>query len=351
MLLGEWPQNSCGYCRKIEENGGVSDRIRHLNTPHDVPQELLDNPYSLYASPTILEVYFNNACNLGCLYCYSVLSSTIEAEDKKFGYFKKAGVEIKPEETHYKELVSSFWEWFPTGFIKLKRFNVLGGEPFYQKELDKLLDMIEQYPNKDCILTIVTNLMVSTHRLEKYISRFEDLVKTKKLKRIDITCSIDCWGVEQEYVRWGLDIVQWENNFKLLMKHKWIYLSINQTITPLTIKSMPDLLIKLADWRKDRHIGHWFSTADPSPLYLKSEIFGKHEFENDANNILKLMPQDTEENINAYQYMQGIFKQILSSETQNIEQIQNLIIYLEEKDRRRNTDWTTTFPWLKKYVV
>ena len=60
------------------------------------------------------------------------------------------------------------------------------------------------------------------------------------------------------------------------------------------------------------------------------------------------MPHDTSENKEAYKYMQGIFKQILAA-TQNINEIRNLIIFLNEKDRRRKTNWRQTFPWLIKY--
>jgi organic radical activating enzyme len=348
MLAGSWPKNSCQYCKNIEANLGISDRIRHLTLQHPVPEELQLDSQAVRVSPTILEIYFNNTCNLGCLYCHSTLSSTIEAENKKFGYFKKSDVEIKVDKVHYKDLIDSFWEWFPVGFKKVKKFHVLGGEPFYQKELNQLINIIDQNPNQDCILTLVTNLMISKEKLEPYIIKFKKLLSEKKLKRIDITCSIDCWGEPQEYVRWGLNLKQWEENFKYLMSNKWLYININQTITPLTIKTMPKLLEKLSEWRQERHVGHWFSAAEPCDPWMKSEIFGKCEFETDAEKILQLMPRDNEENKIAYQYMDGIFKQILV-DTIDKKQIDNLLIYLEEKDRRRNTNWKKVFPWLVKY--
>jgi organic radical activating enzyme len=348
MLDGKWPESSCGYCRKIEEVGGTSDRMRHLSIPNLTPIELENDPTATTVHPTILEVYFNNACNLGCLYCGSQLSSNIETENRKFGNFKKFGVEIIANENHFQELVPYFWKWFKHGFPRIKRLHILGGEPFYQKEFDKVLDMIDQYPNPDCELNIVTNLMVPKKRIEEFIDRFKKLLAARKLKRVDITCSIDCWGPQQEYVRYGLNLSQWEENFKLLLTNKWIYLNINQTVSALTIKTMPELLIKLADWRNDRHIGHWFGGVTPGPSYLKGEIFGDTEFTEDVDTILSLMPQDNEENKMAYKYMQGIFSQILNSK-QNFDEIRNLIVYLNEKDRRRNTDWRKLFPWLIKY--
>lgn len=348
MLEGKWPETSCGYCREIEEAGGFSDRMRQHTIPNLTPIELTENPQATVISPSIVEVYFNNACNLGCLYCDASFSSTIETENRKFGNFESHGIKIISSPNHFKDLVPLFWQWFPEGFIKIKRLHVLGGEPFYQKELDKLLDMIEKYPNPDCELNIVTNLMVPKKRIEEFIDRFKKLLTARKLKRIDITCSIDCWGVEQEYVRWGLKLDPWEENFKLLLDNKWLYLNINQTISALTIKTMPTLLTKLAIWRKDRQLGHWFSGVTPGPSYLKGKIFGKEEFEDTVDEVLKLMPMTTEEDKLAYQYMEGILTQVLATD-QNLEEITKLLVYLNEKDRRRNTNWRQTFPWLIKY--
>ena len=92
MLEGQWPEHSCSYCREIEEAGGVSDRLRQVSIPNLVPPELDADPSAINISPTIVEVFFNNACNMGCLYCSSKLSSTIETENRKFGDFSKDGV-------------------------------------------------------------------------------------------------------------------------------------------------------------------------------------------------------------------------------------------------------------------
>jgi hypothetical protein len=284
---------------------------------------------------------------LGCLYCYPTLSSTIETENKKFGDFKTKGIELVNSQNHFKNLSNHFWDWFPTGFKTIKRFHFLGGEPFFQKEFDRLLSMIEQYPNSDCEFNIVTNLMVSTEKLENYLDKFKKLLIDKKLKRFDITCSIDCWGPQQEYVRWGLDLNQWQSNFEILVKNKWIYLNINQTISTLTIKTMPELLVKLQIWRQNRHIGHWFSAVSPGPNYLHPKILGE-EFLEDAEKILNLMPIITDEDKQAFAYMSGILNQVIESK-QDLDEIARMLVYLNEKDRRRNTNWRDVFPWLIKY--
>ena len=347
MLQGEWPNKSCGYCKKIEDVGGQSDRIRMSSIPNLSPPELEKDPTLVKVQPTIVEVYLSNACQMSCLYCHPTLSSSIEAENRKFGGFKGLGIQFENKKNNFKDFLPLFWQWFETGFQKIKRLHVLGGEPFYQKEFVKMLDMIEQNPNPTCELNVVTNLMVSEEKIKYFVDRFYLMVKKKCIKRIDITCSIDCWGTEQEYVRHGINLKHWEKNFNYLISKKWLVVNVNQTISALTIKTMPALLDKLKTWRDTKNIGHFFSGVHPGPEYLKGEIIGENFFKTDEKNILKKMPNDTTQNKAAKEYMAGILHQINSSK-RNKEQIKNLVLFLDEKDRRRGTNWKNIFPWLNE---
>ena len=76
MLEGQWPDRGCEYCRNIEQAGGVSDRITNLDFPGiHAPPELDADPRAVHVTPRILEVYFDNTCNLKCLYCGPHFSS------------------------------------------------------------------------------------------------------------------------------------------------------------------------------------------------------------------------------------------------------------------------------------
>jgi hypothetical protein len=350
MLAGQWPEHNCSYCREIEQDGGVSDRLRSIDIPNMYSSVLDNDATAVQLDPTLLEVYFSNACNLGCLYCIPTLSSVINAENKKFGNFNSNGVSLEFVKPQLKTFIESFWQWFPSNFSKLKRLHVGGGEPFYQKEFETLLDYIDKYPNPNCELNIVSNLMCSPDKLEYFITKFKNLILGKKIKRVDITCSIDCWGPEQEFVRYGLDLVQWEKNFNTLLNTKWIYLNINQTITVLTIKTMPELLKKLIKWNQVRKVHHHFGTPAPGPSYMKAGILGGDFWKNNFDNILSLMPIVTDEDKVTKDYMNGIANNIINSQQDQLE-IQKLITFLNEKDRRRGTDWQKTFPWLKQFNV
>jgi hypothetical protein len=57
------------------------------------------------------------------------------------------------------------------------------------------------------------------------------------------------------------------------------------------------------------------------------------------------MPIKTEQDQAARQYMQGLIK-FVNASSKNLNEMNNLKIFLDEKDRRRGTNWQETFPWL-----
>jgi len=350
MLDGQWPQAGCEYCQKIEEAGGSSDRQFHIAIPNMAPPELENNPTAVEVTPTILEVYFDNVCNMSCLYCWDGFSSKIQQENVKFGRSEKNGVVIENFSKKVDDLAGltdQLWAWIEANGQTLKRFHVLGGEPFYQQQFDKCLEFFDENPHPNLEFNVVSNLMITTPRLTALIDKIKTLVSTHKLKRFDLTASIDCFGAEQEYVRYGLDLTQWRKNFEHVAAQKWITLNINQTLSGLTIKTTPSLLQYVNALRADREIGHYFSTTVMTHECLHPEIFGANFFDNDFKAIFDNMPDNTWQQKEARKYMQGIQSQ-LNSKSKDQKKINQLTVLLDETDRRRNLNWKTTFPWLAK---
>lgn len=350
MLNGLWPEDtSCYYCRDIENAGGSSDRNRQLAIPDQSPPELDSDPAAVVVQPTVLEVYFSNQCNLSCLYCVPKLSSRINAEYKKHGKFEKNGVILTPVniDSNYSEMLEKFWAWMKQHSTNLVRLNIAGGEGFYQPELETCLEYFESSNHPNLEFCIITNLMLSSDKLEKFVKRFKKLLVDRKLKQVEISCSIDCLGEEQEYTRYGMKVDTWVSNFERLLQEPWLVLHINQTISLLTIKTMPALIEKIKIWKSNRKIGHFFSVVDPGPSYLVPNILGNKVFEQDFDSILDLMPRDTNEDLLSLQYMQGISTHYSQSTPDQAEMLK-LKTFLNETDRRRGTSWQDTFPWLLK---
>ena len=350
MLDGLWPEDSsCYYCKGVEQSGGSSDRMRHLAIPNQSPLELETDPTAVVVQPTVLEVFFNNQCNLSCLYCAPFLSSRINTEYKKHGRFEKNGVVLEPItiDSSYTAMLEKFWGWMNRYSSGLVRFTIAGGEGFYQPEIETCLEYFESSRHPNLEFCIITNLMLAPSKLEKFIQRFKKLVADRRLKRVDLTCSIDCLGAEQEYTRYGMNVDKWIENFERLLQEPWLTLHINSAISVLTIKTIPGLIEKIKVWKSQRKMGYFFSVVAPGPSYLVPNILGNKVFEEDFNHILEIMPRTTYEDVLAFECMQGIAHSYLQSTPDRVELLK-LKTFLDETDRRRGTSWTETFPWLVK---
>jgi hypothetical protein len=349
MLQGQWPTGGCEYCKNIEDTGGQSDRQFHLQIPNLVPPELESDPTAIDVTPRILEVYLDNVCNMSCIYCWDGFSSRIQQENEKFGEFVKNGIEIKNSSVRHPqhaELSTAFWQWMEKNSTSLSRLHILGGEPFYQAQFETVMNFLETHHNPELEFNVVTNLKISTTKLEKFIGRIKNLLVTRRIKRFDLTASIDCWGAEQEYIRYGIDMAQWQKNFDYVAQQKWVTLNVNQTITGLGIKSISTLIKYLNEHRKTRPIGHYFM-ACVNRSHLYPGIFGAGFFDEDFKNILEEMPNDTWQHTNARNMMLGLQSEF-NSHLRDDSELSKLRTFLNEIDRRRDLNWQETFPWLEK---
>lgn len=350
MLDGQWPGNGCEYCRKIEDAGGFSDRMFNNTANNATPDEVLTDPTAVRVIPKMVEVYFDNTCDLKCAYCGPWYSSAWAAENKRHGYWEHKGfrlIDDYKKSDNRRAYVEKFWAWWDRHYTHLTHFQFLGGEPFFQREFDECLDFIEQRRNPNLFFNISSNLNCETDRLIDKIERFKRIQADGRIKTLQITGSIDCWGPEQEHLRFPLDLARFERNFEYLVSQEWIVLNINSAISSLSIKAMPELLRKLNGWRQQRPIYQNFMTIqDPQPMnpdYLGGDVFAE-----DFDEIISIM-RETEHMDTWYSnfvpYMQGIARQVAASKP-NLNKLSELKAYLDELDRRRGTDWPALYPWL-----
>ena len=203
-------------------------------------------------------------------------------------------------------------------------------------------------------LCTFSNLNVPDKYWNLYTGRIRDLQKAGNIQCFDLTASIDCWGPEQEYVRSGLNLVKFEERFAWAAEQSedWLRLNVNQTITSMTIRTMPKLIEKIVHYSKYRNVGHYFQflgpngTADEVNVHQHPKQFAYQTWEADFERILKVMPLDTDAQREAIPRMQGHQKFLQQFTQYNYKKISELHTYFDELDRRRGTNWRELFPYL-----
>jgi hypothetical protein len=91
-----------------------------------------------------------------------------------------------------------------------------------------------------------------------------------------------------------------------------------------------------------KKIVHSFNTSDGlQSIY----IFGNGLFDKEFARVLELMPTDNSTQLAQKEAMRGIAVAAAKS-INNIKMIKDLQKFLNELDRRRNTNWRTMFAWL-----
>jgi sulfatase maturation enzyme AslB (radical SAM superfamily) len=347
MLNSQWPSNGCEYCRDIELSGGVSDRMFQNQIPDIYPKELDQNTNQTVINPVVLEVFFSNTCNLSCVYCNATVSSSIQAENKKYGGAILPELNFEYVDNKYRELVPKFWSWFKTNSQTLQRLQILGGEPFLQDDVLKLIDYFDHHPHPDLEFNLVTNLILPTKVIQPILEKLRDLKYKNKLKRIDIQVSVDCWGQSQEYIRNGFRLDTFDRNMELLIDMAVFRIGLLSTVTSLSIPDMPVLAQKYNQWCSKQKIFWYMHLVLPNnQSVFDPTIFDYSAFDSSLELVYNLLPKETWDDKTTLEIFEGIVSKLKTNCKTDVDRQQNLLQYLDANDLRRNTRWKDVFSWL-----
>ena len=350
MLEGKWPGDGCESCEKIENSGGFSDRQFQNQVPGVYPMALETDSTTVNVSPTVLELFFTNKCNFKCLYCNPQFSSSIQEENAKFGGSIIGDNNFKYVDNRYQDLVPKFWKWFHENSQKLQRLQLFGGEPFLQEDVLKIIDYLQQTPHPGLELNILTNLSIPTDQLNTILTSLSTSKNNNSLKRVDIQASLESWGPEQEYVRFGFDSKLFETNMQSMISMNSFRIGFLSTVNSLSINSMPELCNKYLEWNKLQPIFWYMHLVLPDDSVFNPVIFDYSVFEKSINRMTEMLPKETGDDQTTYKTFMGIASMLEKNCSTDIEKQHRLVNFLIENDRRKNTNWKITFPWLVKVL-
>jgi len=272
MINNERP-SECEYCWRIEDDGGVSDRLYKSleGWASDHYDEIAELKGDENIFPSYLEVSFSNVCNMKCTYCGPAFSSKWVEELKKEGPYtllKDTNHEFKHHEIEDLEnlnyrtreinpYIDAFWKWFPDALPHLRHYRITGGEPLMSKETFRSMDWMIENPNTQMEFSVNSNLSVPDKLWDQFVAKLELLRDSGSVKRITIYTSVEGWGKRAEYGRTGLDFELFKKRTEQLAAMDDIRVVIMAAFNIFSITSFKPLL----EWVHSLKL-----SSNPNPL-------------------------------------------------------------------------------------
>jgi sulfatase maturation enzyme AslB (radical SAM superfamily) len=217
----------CSRCKIKEDANKPSQRIQY-NARYGTDFSLeMDGSY--YGDIVDWDIRPSNTCNLKCVMCNPGWSSKWNEDVEianKYGNFQPT-IENK----------SFNWDYIIEKTVgKAQRISFLGGEPFYMKEVVKLLELLSQneYNVNNTKLRFNTNGISFNDRLWNILSKFKN--------HTEITFSVEGIGKLNEYIRFPSVWSEWHSNFLRCVDDYKIIQGVNITIGAYNYPVMEEIV-------------------------------------------------------------------------------------------------------------
>lgn len=336
--------SDCDNCWSCETRG-----VRSQRKPepfYEAHRSRFGIPRGTQALPTFLEIYFNNTCDLKCVYCNDSSSSQWATELKKYNE-----IAIHREDNTNGKLKKTFYQWFEQeGSKEILTYNILGGEPLVQNEfyefIEYLLNILKQTPNRHGIkpeLALFTNGNTPQKYMEKWLSLLETLQEHISI-RIDF--SNESIGARSEFIRSNLSWETFEKNVNRTIgaaKGKDIRIRLACTHTALSIPKFLDYL----KWARNLELTHnvnleFGSNSVVQPRYLSPWNLTEN-FKEDISKTIQWIDENAPHWKDYSDYLltvrEGLGKY-------NLEDLKSIPEFVEKMKVRRGLNFLETFPEL-----
>lgn len=370
MLKGERP-SECSYCWKIEDLGKDYFSDRHYKTSDtwawDRFEDIAKSNPQDNVYPSYLEVSFSNACNFACAYCSPEISSKWMEDIKHNGsyptkhgahdlnYLEQSG-KMPYLNREHNPYVEAFWKWFPDALLHLKVLRITGGEPTMSKDTWKLLDYLIEHPRKDLDIAINTNGCVEDKLIDKLIEKINTLAEVGV--KVDIYTSLESIGEQAEYARDGLNYMVWLDNIERFLNETRSTVAIMTTVNILSLTTFIEFIKAVMNLRKlynnsfewnriplSINIMHWPPHLQCTLLDKKTRTEIADSIESTCKNWLKYYSLEKYARIylEEYDQIKRLCEYLRNTDSAN-EYRRDFIRYIQAYDKRRNKNFSQTFP-------
>jgi len=372
MLRQERPAE-CSYCWNMEDNNKLSDRHYRSGEPWAAKDfdVVVNSTGEEDVLPSYVEVNFNHACNLKCSYCSPQFSSSWADEVEKLGGFPTSRVHNDPSHfvgrnrpipvREHNPYVDAFWSWWPDLYPELEHFRMTGGEPLLDKNTYRVFDYVFANPSPKLHLNVTSNFSVDERSWQKYLGYVKQLCEGEQIEHFMQYVSLDSFGPQSEYIRHGLDFdLLWDrvNQFLTEIPGRNSVTFI-VTMNNLSVTGLPHLFAGILGLRKIYSTTYqrvWFDTPVLRQPAWQSLQLLPESYVDQLEQLWAWMIRQTERPEAPFQGFKDYEIARLDRDIAWMRDGQRLdSTYLQknkadfyrffsEHDRRRGTDFLTTFP-------
>lgn len=285
MIAGQRPQE-CHMCWHIEDLGDdvPSDRVWKSQQWQSDIAGLQVNPRHV---PPFIEVVFDNHCNLACSYCDAGQSSRWAAQIHQRPLWLASDhrnlysrIHIAPGSVKQPYL-DAWMAWWPQIQSQVRMLKVSGGEPTMSPRFWQFVDSLGLAPDLEFMIN--SNFSVPADTITRLAA-----VSTR-VRSVLVGASIDAVGAGAEYVRQGLDYNKFLANVEYWLQEAPAncYLYLQGTVNVLSVwhlTHMFDLAIKLRQQYPQR-VQEFYATVVRFPEFQSVNILPQHLRQRLANDI------------------------------------------------------------------
>jgi len=378
MLAGERPEE-CQYCWNMEDLGQLSDRHYRSGEPWAaVDLEKIKNSTGEEDDviPSYVEVNFNHACNLKCSYCSPQFSSSWQDEMERLGAYPTSRPHNAPD--HFSgdrrpipnrtanPYVDAFWAWWPTLYPQLKHFRMTGGEPLMDRNTYRVFDYVLASPKSDLHLNVTSNFSVEPPLFEKYLGYVKKLCNTN-IEHFMQYVSLDTGNFSQaEYIRHGLDSARLIDNVHRYLdevpaRNSLTFIITMNNLSVLGLQKLFEMILELRRTFSTTYQRVWFDTPVlQTPKWQSLQILPE-SYAAIVERTADWMELNLVTEHNPLHGFKDYEVQRLRRDLAWMRQGQNMALpelyqrradfyrFFAEHDRRRNTDFCSTFPQMRQW--
>lgn len=263
----------CNRCWHEEANNKKSLRLRlfdpvahtsdytFIKDADSVLEKIRDRSY--LNGPEVLTIKNGNVCNAKCRVCHPGDSSRWVSDAVQLQ--KMLGKTYYPVDQYERNWSNEQLDEIVELSVNLKRLELFGGEPVYNKKVHEVLKrIVDSGDSQHITLYINTNGSVDLVDRIPYVKEFQ---------AVEIGVSIDGVGSHFDYIRHGLEyttikqnVVKWQEYFE---KHRVKYfIDSISTVEILNIYYLPELKSAVKEFLP--LAPYWNLLVDPAYLFIKN---------------------------------------------------------------------------------